>query len=163
MALGLALGQPVELHRPRLVRARGLVSKYYAWRKSATVPHARYAGAWQQTPTPRDLVCAHRRLPFGSILRLEYRGRSSVCIVLDRGPFGACVPTNRGVKVPQCPTGFRYKVITDWRKLPVGGYYRGEIDATPAVHLLMSSKGWIWARIEKVGVARSRRVLRLPD
>jgi hypothetical protein len=47
--------------------------------------------------------------------------------------------------------------------MPAGGYYRGELDATPAVHQLMKSNGWIWAKIERVGVAKSRRVLRLPD
>jgi hypothetical protein len=162
--LALALGQPAELHPPRLVKARGLVSQYYAWRKSPTVPYARYAGAWSRKPTPRDLVCAHRTLRFGTLLRITRgRGRVSFCIVLDRGPFGACVPAeHKGVKVPQCKAGYRYRVIVR-RPMPAGGFYRGEIDATPAVHRLMGSKGWIWAKIERVGVAKSRRALRLPD
>lgn len=158
-------GQTVELHPPRLVKARGLVSQYYAWRKSSTVPYARYAGAWRQKPTPRDLVCAHRTLRFGTILRIDRgRKRVSYCIVLDRGPYGACVPAeHKEVKVPQCKAGYRYRVIVRRRNMPDGGYYRGELDATPAVHKLMKSNGWIWAKIEKVGIAKSRRVLRLPD
>lgn len=32
-------------------------------------------------------TCAHRRLPFGTRLRVTYRGRSVVCRVNDRGPF----------------------------------------------------------------------------
>src|SRR6185369_16845112 len=33
------------------------------------------------------LTCAHRSLPFGTKLRVTYRGRSVVCRVNDRGPF----------------------------------------------------------------------------
>lgn len=36
---------------------------------------------------PHGLTCAHRSLPFGSRLRVTYRGRSVVCRVNDRGPF----------------------------------------------------------------------------
>ena len=35
---------------------------------------------------PRALTCAHRSLPFGTRLRVTYRGRSIVVRVNDRGP-----------------------------------------------------------------------------
>lgn len=31
--------------------------------------------------------CAHRTYPFGTYLRVAYRGRSTICVVRDRGPF----------------------------------------------------------------------------
>lgn len=31
--------------------------------------------------------CAHKRHPFGTRLRVTWRGRSVVCVVRDRGPF----------------------------------------------------------------------------
>lgn len=33
------------------------------------------------------LTCAHRKMPFGTRLRVTHRGRSVVCRVNDRGPF----------------------------------------------------------------------------
>jgi len=35
----------------------------------------------------RALTCAHRTLPFGTIVRVGYRGRTISCRVNDRGPF----------------------------------------------------------------------------
>ena len=35
----------------------------------------------------RALTCAHRTLPFGTIVRVGYRGRAISCRVNDRGPF----------------------------------------------------------------------------
>ena len=35
----------------------------------------------------RALTCAHRTLPFGTIVRVGYRGRTVACRVNDRGPF----------------------------------------------------------------------------
>lgn len=32
-------------------------------------------------------TAAHRRLPFGTRIRFEHRGRSAVCTINDRGPF----------------------------------------------------------------------------
>lgn len=31
-------------------------------------------------------VCAHRTLPFGTLLHVSFRGASAVCVVKDRGP-----------------------------------------------------------------------------
>lgn len=35
---------------------------------------------------PLGRTCAHRTYPFGTLLRVTYRGRSAVCRVNDRGP-----------------------------------------------------------------------------
>lgn len=69
---------------------------------------------------PGQLVCAHRTLPCGTTLILENprTGRFAVCEVLDRGPFGAIMPTGQwGVKIHKRDPG-------DWR---------GILDLAPAV------------------------------
>lgn len=35
---------------------------------------------------PSRMVCAHRSLPFGTILKITYQGRSVLVEVIDRGP-----------------------------------------------------------------------------
>ncbi len=47
---------------------------------------------------PDGMTCAHRRYPFGSILRVTLRGRAVECRVNDRGPFikGRIVDLSRG-------------------------------------------------------------------
>jgi hypothetical protein len=69
---------------------------------------------------PDQLVCAHRTLPCGTPLLLENprTGQFAVCEVLDRGPFGAILPTGEwGVKIHKNEPG-------DWR---------GILDLSPAV------------------------------
>jgi rare lipoprotein A len=34
-----------------------------------------------------EMTCAHRTRPFGSVVKVSYRGRSISCRVNDRGPF----------------------------------------------------------------------------
>lgn len=34
-----------------------------------------------------EMTCAHRSRPFGSVIRVSYRGHSIQCRVNDRGPF----------------------------------------------------------------------------
>ena len=34
-----------------------------------------------------EMTCAHRTRPFGSMIRVSYRGQSIQCRVNDRGPF----------------------------------------------------------------------------
>ena len=34
-----------------------------------------------------EMTCAHRSRPFGSLIRVSYRGHSIQCRVNDRGPF----------------------------------------------------------------------------
>jgi hypothetical protein len=69
---------------------------------------------------PGQLVCAHRTLPCGTPLLLENprTGQFAACEVLDRGPFGAILPTGQwGVKIHKNEPG-------DWR---------GILDLSPAV------------------------------
>lgn len=48
---------------------------------------------------PDGLSCAHKTLPFGTKLRVTYRGRSAICRVNDRGPFiqGRSIDLSRGM------------------------------------------------------------------
>ena len=46
-----------------------------------------YRGASRDRRSPRDLVAAHRSLPFGTKLRVTHGGRSVVVTINDRGPF----------------------------------------------------------------------------
>jgi hypothetical protein len=69
---------------------------------------------------PGQLVCAHRTLPCGTTLILENprTGRFALCEVLDRGPFGAILPSGVwGMKIHADEPG-------DWR---------GVLDLAPAV------------------------------
>lgn len=47
---------------------------------------------------PDGLTCAHRSLPFGTLLKVSHNGRSTVCRVNDRGPFvhGRVLDLSRG-------------------------------------------------------------------
>jgi len=141
---------------------RGIASTYLPWRKSRYVPYARYPGNWRVKPTKRDLVCAHRTLPFWTILRLRTkRGGVARCVVLDRGPYGYCAPA-KSSKGGRCKKGFRWRVAVRRKHRAKGGYYRGVIDATPAVHRMMGSRGWVSVTVERlVGAERRKRVLRL--
>ena len=77
---------------------------------------------------PGQLVCAHRTLPCGTPLILENprTGRFAACEVLDRGPFGAILPTGQwGVKIHKSDAG-------DWR---------GILDLSPAVAEALGHNG----------------------
>jgi len=77
---------------------------------------------------PGQLVCAHRTLPCGTTLILENprTGRFALCEVLDRGPFGAIMPTGQwGVKIHKNEPG-------DWR---------GILDLSPAVAQALGHNG----------------------
>lgn len=143
---------------------KGLASTYRPWIKSSTVPNARYPGNWHELPRPTDLVCAHRTIPFWTVLRLRLRSRVAYCTVLDRGTYGFCEKVAANVKHDrQCPIGHRYRVIVKrWKRMRTLGWYRGLIDATPAVHRMMGSDGWQVVHVEKLRLGRRRRrVLRL--
>lgn len=45
------------------------------------------------------LTCAHKSLPFGTVLVVEYRGKRVTCVVTDRGPYvkGRDIDLSRGV------------------------------------------------------------------
>jgi hypothetical protein len=77
---------------------------------------------------PNQLVCAHRTLPCGTTLILENprTGQFALCEVLDRGPFGAILPTGEwGVKIHKSEPG-------DWR---------GILDLSPAVAEALGHNG----------------------
>src|SRR2546423_11249724 len=44
---------------------------------------------------PHAMTCAHKRHPFGAMLRVNAGGRSIVCRVTDRGPFEIGRSTSR--------------------------------------------------------------------
>lgn len=144
---------------------RGIASGYTPWRKGPFVPYGRYPGNWRVKPTPKDLVCAHRTLPFGTLLRLRANrtNRTGFCVVLDRGPYGFCTRATPGKRYPGCRVGYRYiikKRIRERRQ----GYYRGIVDATLGVHRLMGTRGWVMVTVERLARReRSRRVLKLKD
>lgn len=62
---------------------------------------------------PRDATCAHRTLPFGTVVRVEdvETGKSAVCVVNDRGPFikGRIVDVSKSVAKD---IGFQERGIT---------------------------------------------------
>ena len=69
---------------------------------------------------PGQMVCAHRTLPCGSVVMLENprTKQLAMCTVLDRGPFGAILPSGKwGVKIKKSQPG-------EWR---------GVIDLAPSV------------------------------
>ena len=61
----------------------GIASMYEPWRKSKFVPYAKYAATWKIQPTKDDYVCAHRKIPFWTLLRLTNlkTNRYSYCIL----------------------------------------------------------------------------------
>jgi len=106
-------------------------------------------------PRPTDAVCAHRTLPLGSRVRVTLGQRSTVALVRDRGPWGACVP-GRGVG-RSCPAGYRWRALT---RLPRGGWWRGVLDCTPAVWARLGARGWRVVRVEALPPAtRGRRLV----
>jgi len=148
---------------------RGIVSLYRPWKKSKYVPYARYVGNWKRIPEPGDLVCAHRTLPLGTLLLLTSGdSNQAVCTVLDRGTYGYCYPTKDKKAKPSknCPHGFKYIVAAGKKKyvrrMEKGpGYYRGVIDATPSVHRLLGSSGWIKVTIHRIGKQRLKKIMKL--
>ena len=48
---------------------------------------------------PEGQTCAHRRLPFGTIIVVHYRNKEAPCRVIDRGPYvgGRILDVSRGV------------------------------------------------------------------
>jgi len=60
------------------VEARADVASYY-WTGTKTANGERF--------NPLGMTAAHRTLPFGTMLRVTYQGRSVVVRITDRGPF----------------------------------------------------------------------------
>ena len=59
------------------VEARADVASYY-WTGTKTANGERF--------NPLGMTAAHRTLPFGTMLRVTYQGRSVVVRITDRGP-----------------------------------------------------------------------------
>jgi hypothetical protein len=96
---------------------------------------------------PGQLVCAHRTLPCGTPLLLENprTGQFAVCEVLDRGPFGAILPSGEwGVKIHKKDAG-------DWR---------GILDLSPAVAEALGHNGRERIRVFYQRVAHHLRYAR---
>jgi hypothetical protein len=96
---------------------------------------------------PGQLVCAHRTLPCGTPLVVQNirTGRFGVCQVLDRGPFGATLPSGKWVfKIRPNEPG-------DWR---------GVLDMSPAVADALAFNGREPVRIFYRKHARHRRARR---
>lgn len=78
---------------------------------------------------PGQMVCAHRNLPCGTVLVLHNprTRRLAACEVLDRGPFGAILPTGEwGIKI----------------KRDEPGTWRGILDLSPAVADALAHNGF---------------------
>jgi rare lipoprotein A len=59
---------------------KGIASLYpYSYKGRRTASGERF--------NPHAMTCAHKRHPFGSMLRVTAGGRSITCRVTDRGPF----------------------------------------------------------------------------
>src|SRR5436190_23999856 len=72
----------------------GIASSYpYSYKGRRTASGERF--------NPHAMTCAHKRHPFGSMLRVTAGGRSINCRVTDRGPFG------RGRVIDLTPVGAR--------------------------------------------------------
>jgi hypothetical protein len=96
---------------------QGLVGVYgYAGDRLAGGPLA----CTQKTLALHEAVCAHRTLPCGTTLLVQSlrTGRVASCKVLDRGPYGARLPSGR----------FVIKTSTHAK-----GQWRGVLDMSPAV------------------------------
>ena len=93
---------------------------------------------------PGQLACAHRTLPCGTVLVIENprTRRVALCEVLDRGPFGALLPSG------------------DWlikRHRDEPGDWRGILDMSPAVANALDFNGREHVRIYYQRIARHLR------
>lgn len=100
-------------------------------------------------------VCAHRTLSCGTVILIESvrTGRTSLCRVMDRGPFGA--KGDDGVWFPKVG-----------RHRDREGAFRGILDMTPAVvHALGLTGGLAQVRIWRVWVPKKPMRIRVkrPD
>lgn len=69
-ALTVALSQPVSW-------VASWYGAFHAGRRTANGERFR----------PQDFTCAHKTLPFGTRLRVTWKGRSTVVRINDRGPY----------------------------------------------------------------------------
>jgi rare lipoprotein A (peptidoglycan hydrolase) len=108
-----------------LVSERGIATRFGDPGDPLNGPHL---SCTHQKIVPEQLACAHRTLPCGTVVVVQnVRNRKlAVCEVLDRGPFGALLPTGQWVfKIRPHEPG-------DWR---------GIIDLSPAVAKALDFNG----------------------
>jgi hypothetical protein len=127
-----------------LVGEKGLATRYGDPGDRLTGKHL---SCTHQPMQPGQLACAHRTLPCGSVLLLHNprTKRFAVCEVLDRGPFGAILPSGDwGVKIhPSQP-----------------GKWRGILDLAPAVAEQLAFNGREKIQVVHQRVASHLRVAR---
>jgi hypothetical protein len=147
MTLLLELGRLILLAllgSATLVGEKGLATRYGDPGDKLTGKHL---SCTQQPMQPGQLACAHRTLPCGSVLLLHNprTKRFAVCEVLDRGPFGAILPSGDwGVKIhPSEP-----------------GKWRGILDLAPAVAQALAFNGRERIQMVHQKVASHLRVAR---
>jgi hypothetical protein len=105
----------------------------------------RHLSCTHQKMEPGQLVCAHRTLPCGTpvIVRSPRTKRLALCQVLDRGPWGAILPTGDwGLKLHRSQPG-------DWR---------GIIDLSPGVAKALKFNGRERVQLFYQRVAKRLRV-----
>jgi len=64
-----------------------VIASYYgeAYRNKATASHYKN---WKYSYfNPDHLTAAHKTLPFGTKLKVSYKGKSVIVVITDRGPF----------------------------------------------------------------------------
>jgi hypothetical protein len=105
------------------------------WGSSATV----FTG---RPVRPTDIGIAHRTIPLGTLVVLEYRGRYVVATVIDRGPYGALDASGRWF-------------IKRRRSEP--GRWRGCVDLTPRAARLLGHGGWGKVRLWRTRIRVQRR------
>jgi rare lipoprotein A (peptidoglycan hydrolase) len=127
-----------------LIGEKGLATRYGDPGDKLTGKHL---SCTHQPMQPGMMVCAHRTLPCGSVVMLHNprTKKFAVCQVLDRGPFGAIMPTGEwGVK------------IRPWEP----GTWRGIVDLSPSVADALDFNGRERVQIVYQKVAHHLRVAR---
>lgn len=76
--------KPRVARRPVASKSSGWKTARVSWYGPGFYGHT-MAGGGKLTPT--SMVVAHRTLPFGTKVEIEYKGRRVIAVVMDRGPF----------------------------------------------------------------------------
>lgn len=76
--------KPRAARRPVASKSSGWKTARVSWYGPGFYGHT-MAGGGKLTPT--SMVVAHRTLPFGTKVEIEYKGRRVIAVVMDRGPF----------------------------------------------------------------------------
>jgi rare lipoprotein A len=71
---------------PQAAIASGTVASWYDCAKPGECSRHRITASGERF-SPNAMTAAHRTLPFGTMVRVTYRGRSVVVRINDRGPF----------------------------------------------------------------------------